>query len=93
MFESSGLVWCRYQDAKTPPVEEKRQEPQVGDMVEMVFGRGQVKKIREDGMVEVTAIGWEMAGEQRPHFIMRKDRVKVVPTFYYKLPGEPCPLA
>lgn len=53
------------------------------------MGRGQVRGIREeDGMLEVWAMGWEMAGEQRPRYFVSRDAVKVVPTVYYKMPGE-----
>lgn len=45
-------------------------------------------KIRDDDMVELMAIGWEMANEQRAFFVFRKDSVTVVPTVYYKMPGE-----
>ena len=57
------------------------------------MGRGQVRGIREeDGMLEVWAMGWEMAGEQRPRYFVSRDAVKVVPTVYYKMPGECCNL-
>lgn len=67
-----------------PPVEAK-----IGDLVELFMGRGQVRGIRqEDGMLEVWAIGWEMAGEQRPRFFVPREAVKVVPTVYYQMKGE-----
>lgn len=47
-----------------------------------------MRAIREDDMVEVDAVGWELSGEQRPRFVLRKDAVKVVPTVYYQMPGE-----
>lgn len=71
---------------ETPP--EKPVEAKVGDLVELFMGRGHVRVVREDGMLEVWAMGWEMAGEQIPRFYVRKDAVKVVPTVYYKMPGK-----
>lgn len=82
----SSLRPCQ-QDEPAPSVE-KRQEPKVGDVVEIIFGRGQVRKVLEDGMLEVVTLGWEMAHEFRPYFLCGKDSVKVIPTVYYKLPGE-----
>lgn len=76
------------------PAEEKaKEEPppeaKVGDLVELFMGRGQVRGIREeDGMLEVWAMGWEMTREQRPRYFVPRDAVKVVPTIYYKMPGE-----
>lgn len=70
-----------------PPVEEPV-EAKVGDLVELFMGRGHVRVVREDGMMEVWAMGWEMAGEQRPRFYVRRDAVKVVPTVYYKMTGK-----
>lgn len=73
-------------EKKEPPVEAK-----VGDLVEFFMGKGQVREIREeDGVctLEVWAMGWEMAGEQRPRFFLQRDAVKVVPTVYYKMPGK-----
>lgn len=79
---------------QTPPEEKAKEkeeppaEAKVGDLVETFMGRGQVRGIREeDGMLEVWAMGWEMAGEQRPRFFVTRDTVKVVPTVYYKMPG------
>eukprot|EP00752_Nemacystus_decipiens_P005620 g5085.t1 len=74
-----------------PPKDEAKEEPppeaKVGDLVELFMGRGQVRGIREeDGMLEVWAMGWEMAGEQRPRYFVSRDAVKVVPTVYYKMP-------
>lgn len=66
-----------------PPV-----DPKVGDLVEMTFGRGQVRLVREDGMLQVEAIGWEMANEQRARYVFRKEDVKVVPTVYYQMSGN-----
>ncbi|CAM9234721.1 unnamed protein product [Hapterophycus canaliculatus] len=69
--------------------EKPRVEAKVGDLVEFFMGRGQVRQIREeDGVctLEVWAMGWEMAGEQRPRFFLQRDAVKVVPTVYYKMP-------
>eukprot|EP00903_Cladosiphon_okamuranus_P021688 g19941.t1 len=70
--------------------EEKEKPPQeakVGDLVEFFMGRGQVRAIREgDGILEVWAMGWEMAGEQRPRYFVSRDAIKVVPTVYYKMP-------
>lgn len=63
-------------------------EAKVGDLVELFVGKGQVRAVREDGMLEVWAMGWEMAGEQRPRFYVQRNAVKVVPTVYYKMPGE-----
>ena len=63
-------------------------EAKVGDVVEAFMGRGHVRAVRQDGMLEVWALGWEMAGEQRPRFYMNRDSVKVVPTVYYKMQGE-----
>ncbi len=66
-----------------PPVEAK-----VGDLVELFMGKGQVRAIRdEDGMLEVWAMGWEMAGEQRPRYFVQREAVKVVKTVYYQMPG------
>lgn len=63
-------------------------EAKVGDLVELFMGRGQVRAIREeDGMLEVWAMGWEMAGEQRPRYFVQRDAVKVVKTVYYQMPG------
>lgn len=82
--------------AQAPPEEKAKEEPPpeatVGDLVEMFMGRGQVRGIREeDGMLEVWAMGWEMAGEQRPRYFVSRDAVKVVPTVYYKMPGKCVP--
>lgn len=76
------------QEQTTAAEETPAAEAKVGDLVEMTFGRGQVRHVREDGMLEVEAMGWEMANENRARFILRKDAVKVVPTVYYKMPGE-----
>lgn len=77
---------------KTPEKKVKlAAKPKVGDLVECFMGRGQVRGVRGDGMLEVWSMGWEMAGEQRPRFYVRDDAVKVVPTVYYKMPGEYLP--
>lgn len=78
-------------DESVPTEEKAKEEPppdaKVGDLVELFMGRGQVRGIRaEDGMLEVWAMGWEMAGEQRPRYFVSRDAVKVVPTVYYKMP-------
>ncbi|CAM9192250.1 unnamed protein product [Ectocarpus sp. 13 AM-2016] len=79
------------EEAKTASPEKKEEEEppveaKVGDLVELFMGRGQVRGIRqEDGMLEVWAVGWEMAGEQRARFFVPRDTVKVVPTVYYKM--------
>eukprot|EP00904_Undaria_pinnatifida_P013019 jgi/Undpi1/8848/HiC_scaffold_25.g11310.m1 len=78
------LVKPAAEKVETPP--EKPVEAKVGDLVELFMGRGHVRVVREDGMLEVWAMGWEMAGEQIPRFYVRKDAVKVVPTVYYKMP-------
>lgn len=71
-------------EEEEPPVEAK-----VGDLVELFMGRGQVRGIRQaDGVLEVWAVGWEMAGEQRARFFVPREAVKVVPTVYYKMNGE-----
>ena len=89
-------VHCRLA-VQAPPEEEAKEAPppaaKIGDLVELFMGRGQVRGIREeDGMLEVWAMGWEMAGEQRPRYFVSRDAVKVVPTVYYKMPGECCNL-
>lgn len=71
-----------------PEKVEELVEAKVGDVVELFMGRGHVRGVREDGMLEVWAIGWELAGEKRPRFYLRRDSVKVVPTVYYKMPGK-----
>ncbi|CBN78280.1 conserved unknown protein [Ectocarpus siliculosus] len=79
------------EEAKTASPEKKEEEEppveaKVGDLVELFMGRGQVRGIRqEDGMLEVWAVGWEMAGEQRARFFVPRETVKVVPTVYYKM--------
>lgn len=85
------VIRCRCRP-QAPPVEKAKEEPppeaKIGDLVELFMGRGQVRGIREeDGMLEVWAMGWEMAGEQRPRYFVSRDAVKVVPTVYYKMPG------
>lgn len=64
----------------------------MGDLVEFFMGKGQVRQIREeeDGgcTLEVWAMGWEMAGEQRPRYFVQRNAVKVVPTVYYRMPGR-----
>lgn len=87
------LSCCRVHTQADQPAQDKvKEEPpaeaKVGDLVELFMGRGQVREIREqDGMLEVWALGWEMAGEQRPRFFVQRSAVKVVPTVYYKMPG------
>lgn len=91
-----SALWgpCVLADEQAPPEDVKpKEEPppeaKVGDIVELFMGRGQVRGVREeDGMLEVWAMGWEMAGEQRPRFFVSRGAVKVVPTVYYKMPGE-----
>ncbi|CAM9642861.1 unnamed protein product [Discosporangium mesarthrocarpum] len=49
----------------------------VGDEVTWAFGRGKVVEERDNGMLEVHAMGWELAGEQRPRYYVRRDAVTV----------------
>lgn len=75
----------------TKPAPEKVEEPveaKVGDIVKLFMGRGQVRAVREDGMLEVWSMGWEVAGEQRPRYYVRKDAVKVLPTGYSSMSGK-----
>lgn len=71
-----------------PNAQEKPAEAKVGDIVETSFGRGQVRKVREDGMLEIEAMGWELSGEQRARYVFRHDAVTVVPTVYYRMSSE-----
>ena len=70
-----------------PAEKEPVVEAKVGDLVESFMGKGQVRAVREDGMLEVLAVGWEMAREHRPFYYVRKNSVKVIPTVYYRMEG------